>query len=86
MTHESHDVIGQVSSQVRCHKAREACEGNTGIILVGTTQILGGNKWKKISVCVTLCSERRGKIANISNLSDLVCSQHDDISALMKAL
>lgn len=48
--------------------------------------ILGGNKWKKISVCVTLCSERRGKIANISNLSDLVCSQHDDISALMKAL
>lgn len=43
MTHQCHDVIGQIPSQVRGHKTREASEGNTCVILVGTAEILGEN-------------------------------------------
>lgn len=42
VTHQCHDVIGQVPSQVRGHKTREAGESNTRVILVGTAEILGG--------------------------------------------
>lgn len=41
MTHQCHDVIGEVPGQVRGHKTREASEGNTCVILVGTAEILG---------------------------------------------
>lgn len=40
MTHQCHDVIGEVSSQVRSYKTREACEGDTCVVLVGTAEIL----------------------------------------------
>lgn len=47
MTHQCHDVIGQVPRQVRGHKTREASEGNTCVILVGTAEILGKKKKKR---------------------------------------
>lgn len=48
MTHQCHDVIGQIPSQVRRHKTREASEGNTCVILVGTAKILGKKKVRKV--------------------------------------
>lgn len=45
--HQCHDVVGQVSSQVRGHETRQAGEGNASVILVGTAKILGEEKKKK---------------------------------------
>lgn len=39
--HQRHDVVGQVSSQIRGHETREAGEGDASVILVGTAEILG---------------------------------------------
>lgn len=47
--HQCHDVVGQVSSQVRGHKTREAGEGDASIVLVGAAEILGDRR-KKIKV------------------------------------
>lgn len=47
ITHQCHDVIGQVPSEVGGHKTGEASEGNTCIILVGTAKILGEKSWGK---------------------------------------
>lgn len=44
MTHQCHDVICKIPSQVRSHKTREASEGNTGVILVRATEILEKKK------------------------------------------
>lgn len=38
--YQSHDVIGQVTSQVGGHKAGKASQSNAGVVLVGTTEIL----------------------------------------------
>ena len=46
MTHQCHDVIGQVPSQVRGHKTRQASKGNTCVVLVGTAEILQDKKVK----------------------------------------
>lgn len=45
--HQCHDVIGQVTSQIRGHKTREASESNTCVILVGAAEILGEKKGRK---------------------------------------
>lgn len=47
--HQCHDVVGQVSSQVRGHKTREAGEGYASVVLVGAAEILGDRE-KKIKV------------------------------------
>lgn len=47
--HQCHDVVGQVSSQIRGHETREAGEGDASVILVGTAEILG-DRTKKRSV------------------------------------
>lgn len=46
-THQSHNVIGKVPGQVRSHKTRQASEGNTCVILVGTAEILEEKKFKR---------------------------------------
>lgn len=40
VAHQRHDVIGQVSSQIRSYKTREASEGDACVIHVGTAKIL----------------------------------------------
>lgn len=45
--HQCHNVIGQVTSQIRGHKTREASESNTCVILVGAAEILGEKKGRK---------------------------------------
>lgn len=45
--HQCHDVIGQVTSQIRGHKTRESSESNTCVILVGAAEILGEKKGGK---------------------------------------
>lgn len=47
IAHQCHNVIGQVSSQIRGDKTREASEGNTRVILVGTAEILRKKKIKR---------------------------------------
>lgn len=39
--HQCHDVVGQVSGQVRGHETRQAGEGDAGVVLVGAAEILG---------------------------------------------
>lgn len=45
--HQCHDVIGQVTSQIRGHKTRETSESNTRVILVGAAEILGEKRGEK---------------------------------------
>lgn len=45
--HQCHNVIGQVTSQIRSHKTREASESNTCVILVGAAEILGEKRGEK---------------------------------------
>ena len=40
LTHQSHDVVGQVTSQVRGHETRKASKGNACVILVRTAEVL----------------------------------------------
>lgn len=45
--HQCHDVVGQVSGQIRGHETREAGEGDASVILVGAAEILGDGTKKR---------------------------------------
>lgn len=61
VTHQSHDVIGQVPSQVRGHEAREASESHAGVVLVRTAQILKEKNGCKREKEVEKVKERKKK-------------------------
>ena len=102
LTHQSHDVIGQVPSQVRGHETGKASKGNACVILVRTAEVLEDTIWRTTSHLrsgKTKIYYKRKRNVNTSqlppnkidkqcmtNLPDLIGCQHDDISALVKAL
>lgn len=46
MAHQCHDVIGQVPSQIGGYETREASQGDTCVILVGTAEVLDEQRVK----------------------------------------
>lgn len=48
-THQSHNVIGQVTGQVRGHKAGEAGQSHASVILIWTAKILMQTRKKKVT-------------------------------------
>ena len=75
MTHQSHDIISQVPSQIGGHKAGEACERNARVILVGAAEILEERRSERKGQRRRIQGRSESK-EDITDLSDLIGCQH----------